>query len=305
MSDIQDLITRRQYPKALEVIKAELARRPKDQRLRLQHADVLIAANRGREAVPVLLGLADEHASDGFTAKAIAILKRIDKLEPGRRDVEERMSHLVQQKVAAAPSAPARPSGLPEFGFEEIDSSAPELDLGMGGGGGFAVPAPMPEPAVDEGLEFVNPEPDEEEPRPQAVTSPLFESLSPSEMEAVVRGLELLEFQPGDILVAEGAPGSSMFILSTGLLKVYVRDMKGNYLKVKEFAEGEFFGEISVLTGKPRTATIVAATPVEVLELDKKTLDTITQQHPRVREILEEFQKKRAQDTVQQIIKNR
>lgn len=303
MSDIQDLITRRQYPKALEVIKAELARRPKDQRLRLQHADVLIAAGRGREAVPVLLGLADEHASDGFTAKAIAILKRIDKLEPGRRDVEERMSHLVQQKVASAPTAPARPSGLPEFGFEEIDSSAPEFDLGMGRSGGE--PAPLLEPTVDEGLEFVNADPEIEPEAPAAVTSPLFESLSPSEMEAVVRGLELLEFQPGDILVAEGAPGSSMFILSTGMLKVYVRDMKGNYLKVKEFTEGEFFGEISVLTGKPRTATIVAATPVEVLELDKKTLDAITQQHPRVREILKEFHEKRAQDTVKQIIKNR
>ncbi|MCM2257540.1 MAG: cyclic nucleotide-binding domain-containing protein [Vicinamibacteria bacterium] len=302
MSDIQDLITRRQYPKALEVIKAELSRRPKDQRLRLQHADVLIAANRGKEAVPVLLGLADEHANDGFTAKAIAILKRIDKLEPGRRDVEERMSHLVQQKVASAPTAPARPSGLPEFGFEEIDSSAPEFDLGMGGSGD---PAPLLEPTVDEGLEFVNADPEIEPEKPAAVTSPLFESLSASEMEAVVRGLELLEFQPGDILVAEGAPGASMFILSTGMLKVYVRDMKGNYLKVKEFTEGEFFGEISVLTGKPRTATIVAATPVEVLELDKKTLDAITQQHPRVREILKEFHEQRAQDTVKQIIKNR
>jgi CRP-like cAMP-binding protein len=58
--------------------------------------------------------------------------------------------------------------------------------------------------------------------------------------------------------------------------------------------EGEFFGEISLLTGKPRTATVTAAGPVELLELDRATLDDISSRHPRVRAVVEEFAEKRS-----------
>jgi CRP-like cAMP-binding protein len=58
--------------------------------------------------------------------------------------------------------------------------------------------------------------------------------------------------------------------------------------------EGGFFGEISLLTGKPRSATITAAAPCELLELDRKALDEISQKHPRVREVVQEFHDQRA-----------
>jgi cAMP-dependent protein kinase regulator len=138
-----------------------------------------------------------------------------------------------------------------------------------------------------------------------ALSTPLFEGLSAEELMAVMRGLNLLTFEAGDILVAEGAPGDSMFILTDGIVKAFVRNPKGHYMKVKDLMEGDFFGEISVLTGKPRTATITAATHVEVLELGKPTLDSITKQYPRVREVLKKFQEQRAQETVQAIIRSR
>ena len=301
--DVQDLITKKNYAKALEVLKAELARRPKDQRLRLQNADVLILAGRAKEAVSVLLGLADEHAVDGFAAKAIAILKRIEKIAPGRRDVEERLAHLIQEKVRQAPSAerPASAGGL-EFGLEEFDPSQDST----GGAAGAPLPIPGAAEAELEDLAFVSsvePEP-EILPEEKPFSTPLFEGFSEQELLAVMRGLKLLSFAPGDILVTEGAPGDSLFIITTGSVKAWVKDPKGHYLMVQELREGSFFGEISVLTGKPRTATITATGVCEVLELDKTTLDSITQQHPHVREVLKQFQQQRAQDTVQQIIKS-
>jgi cAMP-dependent protein kinase regulator len=58
--------------------------------------------------------------------------------------------------------------------------------------------------------------------------------------------------------------------------------------------EGTFFGEISILSGKPRTATVTAATHCELLELDRSTLDEITKTHPHVQSVLEEFYIQRA-----------
>ncbi len=65
---------------------------------------------------------------------------------------------------------------------------------------------------------------------------------------------------------------------------------------------GEFFGEVAVLTGKPRTATIVARTPVTVIEISRQDLDRIAAAHPEVRSVLQRFYEKRAQATVEAIL---
>jgi hypothetical protein len=301
---VEGLVARKSYAKALELIQAQLERRPRDDRLRLQQADVLIAAGREKEAVTQLMVLADEQAAEGFAAKAIAILKRIEKIAPGRQDVEDRLAHLIQEKVRHAPGvrAPASASPAPEFGLEEFD---PEAELSV-------VPPPdvtLPADADDlEGLDYIaaaEPEPAPVEQRPAFVSTPLFEGFSQGELVAVIHGLKLLTFAPGDILVAEGGPGDSLFVLASGSVKAFVRNPKGNYVKVNELGEGAFFGEIAVLTGKPRTATITAASACEVLELDRAALDAITASHPRVREILKKFHEQRAQDTVQAMIRKR
>ena len=332
MPSLQEFIAKKNYAKALELIRAELAARPKDQRLRLQQADVLILADRGKEAVSVLLGLADEHASDGFAAKAIAVLKRIEKIAPGRRDVEERLAHLIQEKVRTAPSAP-RPAAM-EIGLEEFDpsahtgfeASAAPVELAMEAEPEAISVEPEPLAAAPaapltsasgtitiqdddlEGLDYVasNEDPVEVAPEPQPVLStPLFEGFSEDELLAVMRGMNLKTFAPGDVLMAEGAPGDSLYVMTTGTVKCWVRDRKGHYMKVQELPEGAFFGEISVLTGKPRTATLTAASYCEALELDKQTLDAITTKHPHVREVLKKFHEQRAQDTVEAILKKR
>ena len=312
MDPVQDLVARKSYPKAVELLKAQLARRPNDPRLRLKLADVLILAGRGQEAVGGLMALADAEAADGFAAKAIAILKRIEKIEPGRRDVEERLARLIQEKVRRAPGpAGTAGGGRPELGLEEFDPSAdplasgappPEPEINPD------PPAPVATPTADPDLEdlayVAGTETDAAAPR-AVVSTPLFEGFSRDELVAVIRGLKLLTFEPGDVLVTEGAPGGSLFILTTGTVKAFVKDARGESVKVHELGEGSFFGEISILTGKPRTATLTAATSCEVLELDKATLDSITRSHPHVLEVLKRFHEARAQDTVEAIIRNR
>jgi len=345
---VQDLIAKKNFPKAIEALRAQTQAKPHDRRLRLQLADVYVMAERGREAVPVLMTLADQEAKDGFAAKAIAILKRIEKIEPGRRDVEDRLAKLIQDKSRRSSSfSPPSPSPVAspgvDFGFEEIDSST-EIELGVSTpepatslnidldnlpeieltaepalispeassvAPAEVIPEVVPEVVLSEVVPEDVPEFDESfavEPEPaepskhQGLSTVLFDGFSSEELVAVMHGLELVSFEAGDVIVAEGTPGDSMFILTSGKVKAYVKSPQGRSLKVQEFEEGDFFGEISVLTGKPRTATLTAAVDCDCLELSRATLDEITKTHPGVREVLKRFQKERALSTVQAIM---
>ena len=96
----------------------------------------------------------------------------------------------------------------------------------------------------------------------------------------MVRGLRVHTFEAGDVIVTEREPGQSLYILTSGRVKVFVRNPAGRNYSVAQLREGDFFGEISSLSGRPRTATVVAAAATDILELDKPTLDGIARTHP-------------------------
>src|SRR5689334_4091246 len=96
-TDLNTLIAKKNYKKAIELLKTQLDARKSDPRLRMQLADVLALAGGGREAVQVLLPLADEYAREGFAAKAIAVLKKAEKIDPGRSDIASRLASMIKQ----------------------------------------------------------------------------------------------------------------------------------------------------------------------------------------------------------------
>jgi CRP/FNR family cyclic AMP-dependent transcriptional regulator len=82
-------------------------------------------------------------------------------------------------------------------------------------------------------------------------------------------------------------------MLTAGSVKAFVKNPQGRQVQVHEFKEGAFFGEISILTGKPRSATLIASTRCELLELDRPTLDSIVQSHPHVLDVMQDFARQR------------
>jgi cAMP-dependent protein kinase regulator len=139
--------------------------------------------------------------------------------------------------------------------------------------------------------------------REAALGTPLFRGMSPQEIVAVIRGLRLHSFPAGHIVVTEGQPGDSLFVITTGQCRAFVKNPSGRNVEVRELSEGDFFGEISVLTGEPRSATLTTASRCELLELDRSSLDSILKTHPHVRKVLEEFQKQRADSSVEAAIR--
>ncbi|MCM2255251.1 MAG: cyclic nucleotide-binding domain-containing protein [Vicinamibacteria bacterium] len=325
---VDDLIAKKKYGQAVELLLEQFKQGARDARLRMQLADVMVLSGKGKEAVPILQGLADEYAAEGFAAKAIAVLKKIEKIQPGRADVANKLASQVEKKKSDAPSTQSfRAPAMPEFGMEEIGMEAEPVAAPVAAAPTPAPqprPTPAPPPAVPDDLlaiPVLEPEPaaasemgdgfledsllgviqealaapSSQAPAPQRefVASPLFSEFSQDELVAVIEGLELIAFDAGDIVISQGEPGNSVFILTTGMVKAFVRDQNGRNVKVREMAEGAFFGEISILTGAPRTATVTAASPCEMLVLDRPTLDRICADKPRVMEVLQEFHRQR------------
>jgi CRP-like cAMP-binding protein len=123
----------------------------------------------------------------------------------------------------------------------------------------------------------------------QIVVSPLFRHFSVDEMVAVIAGLHLLTRERGQVILREGEVGNSLFMLSSGKVKAFKKNAAGKQMPIAEMEEGAFFGEGSILTRKPRTASIVATTQCELLELDRPTLDSICKTHPHVMDVMREF----------------
>ncbi len=311
---LAELIARKQYKKALDLLEAEFQKGGRSPRLRLQFADVLTMAGRGKEALPILLGLADEFARDGFAAKAIAVLKKAEKIQPGDPAIERRLAGLIHEKQREVSITATGSFVMPPPVSEPNEVSA-ELEIGLGAAPASApvpVPAPQPvsPPAPAEETEFASAEEFEDlgneltnllnqsleaEPaQPEApVSIPLFGDFSPEELTEIIHGLRLLSFEPGDVIISQGQTGNSLFVLTTGTVKAWVRGGEGPAVRVRIMREGDFFGEISLLSGQPRTATVTAATRCELLELDRPTLEDIHKRRPRVLEVLREFYRQR------------
>src|SRR5438309_10742465 len=117
--------------------------------------------------------------------------------------------------------------------------------------------------------------------------------------------MELEQHNEGDVIISEGQPGTSMYVIASGEVKVFTSGKDNKTVYLAKLGEGDFFGEVSVLTGKPRTATITASQPTALLRLDKEKLDNALAKYPGVRKVLDAFNKKPANDTVVSLINTR
>ena len=299
-STIEELIARKKYARAIDLLRARFRAGSRDPLLRQQLAEVLVLAGKQQDAVPIIIGLADEYAFEGQAAKAIALLKKLELLQKTPSEVEGRLAALIpQEREGARPSLST--AATLEVEWDEVSPTEGQVGAPSGARTAIDIDTPMTEEdfgrrlveVAHEALENMPPRSETPAGGP-VVASPLFSDFSEAELRAVIRGLRLLTFEPGDIILSEGEPGDTVFVLATGAVKAFVRNPEGRLRLVREMGEGSFFGEISILSGEPRTATVTAATHSEVLELDRATLDEIAERHPGVWPVLVQFAEQRS-----------
>jgi small-conductance mechanosensitive channel/CRP-like cAMP-binding protein len=118
-------------------------------------------------------------------------------------------------------------------------------------------------------------------------SQPLFSSLEQAQLEYLALGSKRIRFGKGEKIISQGAAGNSMFILATGKAEVQV-ERDGRSQPVGNLVAGECFGEISLLTGEPRSATVLATFDCEVLEIAQETIGVLLREHPELAESLSE-----------------
>ena len=106
---------------------------------------------------------------------------------------------------------------------------------------------------------------------------PLFEGLSRRHLKKLAEHADEISFREKETIVEEDQPGGSFFAIVEGEVKV----RQGGRV-IATAGPGEFFGEISLLDGGPRTATVVADTPVVAIRLFKSSFDRVVKEEPQV-----------------------
>ncbi len=111
----------------------------------------------------------------------------------------------------------------------------------------------------------------------------LFAPLTEDERAELAEHLNLAPFVRGEVVTRQGAVAHWLYILRRGEAEVRVT-MPGSNLseRVAVLREGDFFGEMGLLTGTPRTATIIALTDVECYRLDKDNFNDVLTQRPEI-----------------------
>lgn len=125
---------------------------------------------------------------------------------------------------------------------------------------------------------------------------PFLQQLSPTQLDRLLASAKLLRFGRGERIIEQGQEGHSMFILVHGQANVYVR-IGGEEKHVASLRDGDYFGEMSLLTGDPRTATVQARTDCEMWEIDKETLAEILAENRALLDRLSEQLAERKMET--------
>jgi CRP/FNR family transcriptional regulator, cyclic AMP receptor protein len=106
---------------------------------------------------------------------------------------------------------------------------------------------------------------------------PLFNGCSKGELRELAKSADELDIREGTVLTREGRPGREFFVLIDGTARV-TKEGK----KVADLAAGDWFGEIALITNRPRTATVTATSPGDVLVITDRRFHSVVETMPSI-----------------------
>jgi len=304
IDNLDAYLAKKEYDLAVAALVDAIRRQPDNSSLRLRHAEVLVLAQRTEEAIDVYRSIAEGYIKQGFYARAIAVTNKILRVDPARTAVTNELAKLIATQREADQEARSK--------LHKASVPAPEKAAPAG-------PAPAESETIAEPLPAAQEEPEPEVPSAAEAqqdtgehtpeeearerdASGFFAAFPAAALEELLSVTAVRSFTEGDVIVREGDPGDSLYLIAEGHVTVRTSDPGGRDVPLARLGPGDFFGEVSVLTGRPRTATIVVNDPVTAIEIQRELLDSIFERHPEVESVLRRFYEKRAQATVETML---
>ena len=234
----------------------------------------------------------------GFRQKAAALFKIILRVRPDDTEAisqtEQILTELesskdagfqtaVKEQMTESPSVISGPESSPAPGQDIPDKSG------------------VPESRADRGTDTVNGGGGRQSEKPSRLRKPaIFSSMCDDDFTEYLGSLQIRAYSEGETVIEEGDAGDSLFIVAAGSAAV-IAHLLGKRVQLAELGPGDLFGEVSFLTGRPRTATVVSGVYLAVYELTRPQLEELITGNPEILATLEEFHTTRAQDTLRKI----
>ncbi|XXF75963.1 cyclic nucleotide-binding domain-containing protein [Myxococcaceae bacterium GXIMD 01537] len=276
----QDLLEERQFERALAVFAEAVRRVPADHRSRLLAARCLAELGERERAVTVYHACAEGLLRRDYLLSAMAACKLALELAPQERRVRDTLVRLHSRAVRSAPGRARVPPPLPP---ETLYDGKVETDL-MGLEGGElsdraieVLAAPDPGGSADPNS------------RPPL---PLFADLERDAFIELVERMGYRSLKPDQPIAAEGDPGAHLQVIVAGKAEV-TRQVDGEPKTLGFLGGGSIFGEMSLLTGTPPTASVTSVTDIEVFEIRRVHLNSVARNHPAVMQVLADFAQQR------------
>jgi CRP-like cAMP-binding protein len=314
-----------QPARAVEVLLTALRTSPDDLTLRALLGDLYSHLGHAEAAVACYRAVAGAHASKGNLVAAIAACRSILRVDPNHSATQKLLADLftrsssspTQVKVPAP--IPSAPRGMPPPQLSPVPRQINPSDF-KNAAAPRARPSAPPPPAPsapaplhwswdggsageDEPLQTITgvelPETHAHDLAEVAVNPgnlphvPLFSDLSKSAFVWLLQRLELHKVGAGDVIANEGDFGDSLFIVVAGKVRIEKKREGGPPAVVGVLGPNTFFGEIALLGSGVRTATAIADTDADLLELTRDTLDELVEQHPSVKNVMRRFYRER------------
>jgi CRP-like cAMP-binding protein len=265
------------FPHALRAYQRILAALPLDYETRFAIADVLAEAGHNDAAAEVYRNVAIHDIRAGHPLPAIVAAFALTRLG---QPVDDILGLLVKTYASGSPHlarfavrpAPVDPSTMLELG-----------DIAHSGSLTHVVDQAL-KTALDLSV-FVGYQ-------EQYHPLPFLSELGPESFLGVMRSLTVMRLQDGQVVVRQGDAGDSLYLVATGELRVFVNTPAGEK-NVARLFENTLFGEMALITGQPRTASVAAVGEADVIGVSKSALALVTAKVPMLREVLDRFSRER------------
>jgi CRP-like cAMP-binding protein len=303
------------YAKAATLYEQHCAQQPQDLLSRVRLGDAWAQAGHKPEAIAAYRTAAEEFSKKGFLPRAMAAAKLILELDPANREMQQLLTRLHGERQTTRSFTPTQ---LPAVPAPAVSTSAPpakekmrfdELELDVEAAAQALWGGPRTSPVEGDSLmqaveraaevflaqsgEKLEPETADEGSLDRLAQLPIFSDLDHATFVALFEKCPLRRVAKDERILTQGERGEAFYVVCAGSVRV-VREEGGHERELARLGEGTFFGEMALLTGAPRAASVESnEDDTQLLEISTAVLTELAETSRGVVQALRRFARQR------------